>query len=474
MDKTLNERNKLVDARDLLKSNAYIILDTNVLLNIYRYSPEFTEFAMNCLSAIKSKIVLPATVKIEYEKHCDAEFTSMNNRVKNFGNKIVNNTKSSHDKINNMCEELERLHFPGIGELKNDIQRKLEEVTNLIVEYKDNHNDLKQIVRWEDGDHLKKFINSFGNNQIMTVPTYFQIYEWCCTGEDRFKKEIPPGFKDKTKEGITKYCDLILWIETMEFAKEKKADIIFVTDDVKADWWETDDQGKKNFHRHLQIEFSKTKQKICPLTSPMFYNLISSEYKINKVDAVELALNMTDEDYCKIISEEVFDYITDSLVFACDDFVDSDTASIGTEGLEEVEIADYKFLSAERILRSDSYVTYQFKYNVHVSGYSYDYWGRDDDTKEIIKSPAYYHELEGPIWVNVEREAATFIDFEDDNTFENAKIICGEMKEIVFKSWEDHEQFEYGEYGNCPDCGAPLNFENDGGNGFCINCTSKH
>ena len=31
-----------------------------------------------------------------------------------------------------------------------------------------------------------------------------------------------------------------------------------------------------------------------------------------------------------------------------------------------------------------------------------------------------------------------------------------------------------GEYGNCPDCGAPLNDDNDGGNGFCVACSKNH
>lgn len=26
----------------------------------------------------------------------------------------------------------------------------------------------------------------------------------------------------------------------------------------------------------------------------------------------------------------------------------------------------------------------------------------------------------------------------------------------------------------CPDCGSPIGIENDGGNGFCINCAPNH
>lgn len=40
-----------------------------------------------------------------------------------------------------------------------------------------------------------------------------------------------------------------------------------------------------------------------------------------------------------------------------------------------------------------------------------------------------------------------------------------------YSNWED-EQDKLENY--CPDCGCGINFENDGGNGFCINCSSEH
>lgn len=62
----------------MLENDDYIIiLDTNVLLNIYRYSPEFSEFALECLKAVKKFIYLPATVKMEYGKHYKGEFSKM-------------------------------------------------------------------------------------------------------------------------------------------------------------------------------------------------------------------------------------------------------------------------------------------------------------------------------------------------------------------------------------------------------------
>lgn len=54
-----------------------------------------------------------------------------------------------------------------------------------------------------------------------------------------------------------------------------------------------------------------------------------------------------------------------------------------------------------------------------------------------------------------------FIDFDDDEI------------EVVSTDSDDEEYLE-GAYTECPDCGKKINIDNDGGNGFCIDCASKH
>ena len=50
-------------------------------------------------------------------------------------------------------------------------------------------------------------------------------------------------------------------------------------------------------------------------------------------------------------------------------------------------------------------------------------------------------------------------------------------REVVRSTVDDWDEEEYtGDkpYTTCPDCGKPISFENDGGNGFCINCAPEH
>jgi hypothetical protein len=218
--------------------------------------------------------------------------------------------------------------------------------------------------------------------------------------------------------------------------KEKK-NIILVTDDVKADWWQVTNVGMQ-FHQKLMDEFTKTGQKIQPFISRDFYTEVSAAYGIHKTDAVELALNMTDDDYCKKIEDAVFDKVEGDFVYSNVDYIDTASAHIGTEGIDELEVTEHEFLSAERVDRDGNIVTYEFRFMVTAEGTSYDYWGRDDETREVIRSYGTCHVFKGEVIVEITREAYIYLDFEDDDSFESVQIISGDLKEISFyERWPD-------------------------------------
>ena len=366
-------------------------------------------------------------------------------------------------KILNSCANLTRLQYPDVEELKASLGEDLDAVQKTLDDYFDDHASLELIqCSWEGRDYLKQLVDDM---TTMPSPAQEEIYKWCEEGEKRYKNQIPPGFMDgKDKDGVRKYSDFIIWKEILNYARNQKKDIIFVTDDVKADWW--DESG---FHAKLLAEFEKTGQSIMPMKSMEFLSLIAAEYHIEKSDAVEIALRMTDKDYCDKIQDRVFDEIVDELSWDATRYINTDTATIGTEGIDEFEIAEYKLLKTERVERDNSSIVYEFTYDVTLEGTSFDYGGRDEDTKDIILSNERDHVFEGKVVVEVQREAETFYDFEDDDSFETAVIISGTLEEIYAEDICERP----GELGYCPQCGCPLNIENDAGNGFCVSCTQQ-
>nr|WP_297705293.1 PIN domain-containing protein [uncultured Butyrivibrio sp.] len=452
-----------------------VVADTNILLNIYRYSPDFSAFAMDCLERVKDAVYLPSIVRYEYGKHCRGAYAKMSTRINDVKANITRQIDNAEKSIISAVDELKRKQYPDVDELKNQIKSKLDELKRTPERFFDDRGVIDYTSHSWDEDILMKYVDDIEKQgHIMTEISLKDIYEWDEQGEKRYKDEIPPGYKDaKNKKGVRQYSDLFLWNEILRFAKNKKKDVIFVTDDVKDDWW-IRINGQMTLRPELLLEFSKTGQRIVPLTSEDFYDELSDAYEVERIDAVELALNMTDDEYGAQVEDRVFDSVSGKLYYSAIDYIDEESAHIGTEGIEEYEITNYEFLGAERSERDGSAFTYIFSFRVVIEGTSYDYWGRDDDTKEIIKSLGRDHVFEGDIYVEVERAADIFIDPEDAD-FDSARIIGGALEETSYEDKDDGTtEIERGELGNCPDCGVALSIDNDGGNGFCINCAENH
>lgn len=77
--------------------------------------------------------------------------------------------------------------------------------------------------------------------QIGKEYSFSKMMEIAREGSFRYSEEIPPGYEDgKEKTGLQKYGDLFVWNQILDCAKSKQKDFIFVTNDVKIDWYEED------------------------------------------------------------------------------------------------------------------------------------------------------------------------------------------------------------------------------------------
>ena len=463
--------------KQLVEEEGFVfVLDTNILLNIYRYSQDFSDFALKCLNSIKEYIYLPSIVRLEYGKHCRGAYSRMSNRIDIAKTNIQKQIDIAQKSVLGSLKELKRLQYPEIDNLSENLEKKFAELKILKDDFFDNRPVVDYVSHAWSSDLLMNIVNFIeAQKHVFPELTLQEIYDWDEQGEKRYKDNVPPGFMDaKDKKGVRKYSDFFIWKEILRFAQNHNKDVIFVTDDIKQDWW-VKNQDQFSFHQQLLTEFMRTGKRIIPLISEKFYKEISSSFNVERIDSVELALNMTDCDYCKSVSERVFDSICDDLYYNAMDYINEATAHIGSEGIEEFDIIDHEYLNAERVDRDGNSFTYQFVYQIALEGTSYDYWGRDEDTKEIITSLGRNHVFEGTITVSVEREADIFIDVESAD-FESATIVDSSLEETNYEDREylEKELTEVGELGICPDCGKPLSIENDGGNGFCKECAINH
>ncbi|MDD2271385.1 MAG: PIN domain-containing protein [Desulfuromonadaceae bacterium] len=215
---------------DRLWENSLFTVDTNILLNLYRYSDSTRNEVLQILKAMKDRLWLPHRAAQEY----------FNNRLG-----VISQQEKAYEEaiktLNTLQSDLSNARqHPFLSEkLMQKLSTVIKEVVSELGDNKDIHAKRTQ------GDEIQQAIGDLFNGRVGTSYSEEQLDEICKEGDDRYNRKIPPGYKDDGKDessspGLAKYRkygDLIIWKQVIDKANEVKKGIIFVNDDKKEDWW---------------------------------------------------------------------------------------------------------------------------------------------------------------------------------------------------------------------------------------------
>lgn len=210
------------------------VLDANVLLNFYRYSPKTGEDLLEILRRVADRLWLPHQVALEYQENRLTEIAQQED--------IYNQVTSILDKAQEDLKLLLRR-----GHLSIDADALLSRLRNTFTEVKNELAERRQQhPRLFNEDEIREELTAIFATNVGAAFTQERLNEIYQLGQTRYSQEIPPGYKDNNKKGVKrygsltieeKYGDLILWHQIIDKAKELKRAVIFVTDDTKEDWW---------------------------------------------------------------------------------------------------------------------------------------------------------------------------------------------------------------------------------------------
>ena len=267
--------------------------------------------------------------------------------------------------------------------------------------------------------------------------TIQKLLEIISEGELRYKYKIPPGFEDFKKDGIDKFGDLIVWKQILELPKSMEVEnIIFITNDEKDDWWDKSEDGSMKINSYLLDEFITYNPdvEIKFMTLKMFQEEISEILCKDEID-VFIELNRDDESYVDRILDKLQDAVTSEIEINYSTYLDY--LNFGTEGVDDVEIKSCDFNGINNvyldIVGEKIYIFYNLEFDISLICDSYDYWGRDDDTKEIIMSPPIKNYINGSINIEIERlidreiVKNNRIYLKQDNEYENFQVIYHDL-----------------------------------------------
>jgi predicted nucleic acid-binding protein len=207
------------------------VLDTNVLLNLYRYSSDTKEELLAILEDLSDRLWVPHQVAFEYQRRRLDVIWEQKSRYNDVRELLSEKRKRLENELRKIVG---RGRHPFIDP-KNwmvRIDELFKEIESETKELEEEHPD------WLSDDTIRQSITALLRGEIGAPYGPEVLREIYKKGGSRYADKVPPGYKDEEdKEGERKYGDLVLWHQIIDKAKEENQPIIFVTDDRKEDWW---------------------------------------------------------------------------------------------------------------------------------------------------------------------------------------------------------------------------------------------
>jgi hypothetical protein len=214
-----------------LWAECVFVFDANVLLNLYRYSPDTSKELLGILEEISGRLWLPHQFALEYHNHLQDYQSSPPKEYDNV-DAVFEKTLIDLKRELNALAKRTRLNVKELGEhLQTAIENIRSEAQDKIQPLKDEHQN------WLKDSDLPGEIAKLFDGAVGAEYSEKRLEEVYKLGKERYERKQPPGYEDKKKNEPACYGDLIAWFQIIDYAKNKQTPIIIVTNDTKNDWY---------------------------------------------------------------------------------------------------------------------------------------------------------------------------------------------------------------------------------------------
>jgi hypothetical protein len=212
------------DEFEELWKSCIFAFDASVLLDLYRSTEKTRNVFLNVLEKIGDRIWIPYQAAWEYQENRLEVITKER--------ELYVDLKAALDKHTNTFKQQMKNHaIESAATISSELDKATEKISSIIKKDADTHPDLSK------SDHIREKLTKLFEGRTGMKYQEQRLTEIFKEGEGRFERQIPPGYQDRKKEGTRRYGDLVVWREMLDWSKSKNAPIVFVTSDLKEDWW---------------------------------------------------------------------------------------------------------------------------------------------------------------------------------------------------------------------------------------------
>lgn len=255
-----------------------VVPDANVLLNLYRYTPQSRNDLLSVLGALGDRLWVPHQVVHEFWTNREStlrdprdtektarELTELQSRVENalrqWSNRVSLPSAKSAELLEVVSTSFGSL-IAGVDEYSDDAAAEWARVTQ---------NDpvltsLEEVLKGRVGHPLSEEAHDKAVKE----------------GQRRVEAKLPPGYMDKKKPDGQAAGDYLVWEQILTEAASRGCDVVFVTADAKEDWWRIEGGERRGPRIELIEEMKKrSSSRFYMLRPPQLLSLAGSALKLS-------------------------------------------------------------------------------------------------------------------------------------------------------------------------------------------------
>ena len=221
------------------------VFDTNVLLNLYRMSDDVRSSIFEILKKLKGNLFLPHQVAHEFFKHRELEISAQINtfeKLRQFLRRVPSDFKG----------QFTRHPCIPIAEFEEELQRCVDKLIARVTETQ-NSNQLNYVIH---PDPILTELDLIFADCTGDRPTPEEDGELTKQIETRFLANLSPCYFPSGRPAENSHVgDGRVWFQIVRYAALKQQPVIFVTGDMKPNWWRSAKIGndEKLVGPHFQL-----------------------------------------------------------------------------------------------------------------------------------------------------------------------------------------------------------------------------
>jgi hypothetical protein len=238
-----------------------MVLDANVLLDLYRITPNARGQVLDALRSVGTRLWVPHQAALEFSRNRrrvvldrTSEFTQAKRGLQAAAEAAIRVFEDAVDRLEQLRDRNETrrewdrsatLDKPSLLDLLGGLMTPaLEELDALAAEHDLHPSDM------QGPDPLLPQIDDLIGGRIGAAYTRSALRALVEEAQSfRYPNQIPPGFRDAGRKSTPLLAagDFVLWNQTIDKASEMPAGdrlVSLITSDMKPDWWALDDKSR--------------------------------------------------------------------------------------------------------------------------------------------------------------------------------------------------------------------------------------